>query len=64
MQDIGYMLNAIMKSENCNSMHALFILTGKDKQDGLCILQPESSQKAGRRLRDKGDIQIDRARMG
>lgn len=62
MQDIGDMLLHTMQKNQCFSLCAFLLLT-EGKDDGLCILQSESGQESGRRLRDKGNFKSDESIM-
>lgn len=55
MQDIGYMLNYIMRKNNCSPTRAFLLLTEGDA-NGIRELQSESKEKTGRRLRNTGNI--------
>lgn len=57
MRDISSALNNIMRTEQCSSIYAFFLLTEKTKDgenDGIRELQSKSSEKTGRRLRNTG----------
>ena len=58
MRDIGFVLNDIMRTNNCSSVCALFMLTEKDKERELHKLQSASSEKSSRRLCDKSNIEM------
>lgn len=55
MKDIGYMLNYIMRKNNCSSTRAFLLLTEGDA-NGIRELQPKSEEKASRRLCNTGNI--------
>ena len=59
MMDISSILTSTMKDKQCSSLCAFLLLRAGEK-DGIHILQPESSEQPGRRLRNKSDIQADK----
>lgn len=58
MRDIRFVLNDIMRTNNCSPVCALFMLTEKDKERELYKLQSEPSKKVSRRLCDKSNIEV------
>lgn len=55
MQDIGYMLNYIMRKHNCSPTRAFLLLTEGDT-NGIRELQSKSKEKTGGRLCNTGNI--------
>ena len=57
MRDIGFVLNNIMRTNNCSPVCALFMLTEKDKSSELHKLQSEPSEETSRGLCNKSNIE-------
>lgn len=58
MRDIGFVLNNIMRTNNCSPVCALFMFTEKGKDSELHKLQSKSSEKTGRGLCNKSNIKV------
>lgn len=58
MRDIGFVLNNIMRTNNCSPVCALFMLTEKGENSELCKLQSEPSEKVGGRLCNTSNIKV------
>ena len=62
MIDISKVLDQTMQQKECSSLYALLCLTRSDEH--VDILQPEPAEEVSRRLRNKGNIKINRTGLG